>query len=219
MSESRPRATRDEVEEAIRQVRAYYQQGRASLRELPERGRYGQKAIAEAAERLGWTDTKLRKARQFALLFTREQLHDLCGLVRRHLSHFGPTHVGIAVTVPKARERASLLRACIEEDWSKVELEAEIKKRFGPRRFGGRRRRVADDPLQALVQVDEMADSWLRWHAVASEEPPGNGHTESVLDRLPEPVRGEVRKVTGAMRRLRDAAAGELEQARARTPR
>src|SRR5262249_48846627 len=95
MSESRPRATREEVEEAeeaSRQIRAYYRQGRASLRELPERGRYGQKAIAEAAERLGWTDTKLRKARQFALLFTREQLNDLCGLVRRHLSHFGPTH-------------------------------------------------------------------------------------------------------------------------------
>src|SRR5262249_39793310 len=122
---------------------------------------------------------------------------------------------GIAVTVPKARERASLLRVCIEEDWSKVELEAEIKKRFGPRRFGGRRRRVAGDPLQALVQVDEMCDSWLRWHAVASEEPPGTGHTESVLARLPEPVRAELRKATRAMRRLRDAVAGELERSRA----
>ena len=81
--------------------------------------------------------------------------------------------------------------------------------------MGGRRRRVADDPVLALVQVDEMADTWLRWHDVAAEEPRGNGHTKRVLDRLPKPIRGEVRKVTTAMHRLREAVARARERARA----
>jgi hypothetical protein len=58
-----------------------------------------------------------------------------------------------------------------------------------------------------------MADTWLRWHDVAAEEPRGNGHTKRVLDRLPKPVRDEVRKVTTAMRSLRDAVAGARERA------
>src|SRR5947209_6099192 len=201
MSESRPRASRDEVEQAIRDIRAYYQQGREILRQVPARGGYHRGEIVDLARRLGWNETKVRKARQFASQYTREQLADLCRLLREHRPHFGTAHIGIVVTVPDARQRAALQRWCIEHDVSKAELELEVKKRFGPRRFGGRRRQVAGDPLQALLQMDEMADSWLRWHSIASEEPHRNGHNGSVLARLPEAVRAETRKATRAMRR------------------
>jgi hypothetical protein len=216
MAERRQQASRDEVNAAIADIREYHSQGRASLRDLPERGRYGQKAIIEAAEQLGWKDTKLRKARQFALMFTQKQLDDLCGLVRRHLAHFGTTHVGIAVTVPDARERAELLRSCIVNDWGKAQFQAEIKARLGPRRHGGRRRQVAEDPLHALVQVDEMADTWLRWHTIAVARPERNGHARSTLDRLPEPVQRGVQSVTQVMRRLRVAVTAGLEEVRSR---
>jgi hypothetical protein len=215
MSESRPRASTAEVNQSIREIRDYHKQGRASLRKLPERGGYGGKAIAEQAKRLGWNATRLRKARQFAMQYTQTQLNELCKLVREHQPHFGTAHVGILVTVPDAQQRSALQAWCITEDVSKVELEREVKKRFGARRFGGRRRQVADDPTLVLLQIDEMADSWARWYAIASEEPAGNGQTESVLDRLPESVRVEARKVDRAVRRLRDAVADELEQARA----
>ena len=66
------------------------------------------------------------------------------------------------------------------------------------------------------MQIDKMADTWLRWHAAAAAEQRGNGDGESVLDRLPKPVQTEVRRVTRAMSRLRGAVAGELERARAR---
>jgi hypothetical protein len=214
MSESRPRATRDDVEEAIREIRAYYQHGRAILRQVPARGGYHRGEIVDLARRLGWNETKARKARQFAGQYTREQLADLCRLLREHRPHFGPAHVGVLVTVPDARQRADLQRWCIEHDISKAELELEVKKRFGRRRFGGRRRQVAQDPLHALVQVDEMADTWLRWHAVAAEEEEHNGHGQSVLERLPDVVRQQVRAVSRAMRRLRDTIAPGLEEAR-----
>jgi hypothetical protein len=66
------------------------------------------------------------------------------------------------------------------------------------------------------VQLDELTDSWRRWYAVAAEETQGNGEPHSVLDLLGEAVRVEARKVQRAMGHLRDAVAGELEQARAR---
>jgi hypothetical protein len=218
MSENRPRASRDEVERSIREIREYHRQGRASLRELPERGRYGQRALDEQAERLGWNVTRLRKARQFAdpaAGYSREQLNELFRLLRAHRPVFGTAHAGVLVTASWAEGRAELQRLCLEGNWSKAELEAHVKARLGPRRFGGRRRRVAEDPIQALVQLDEFADSWQRWYAIAVERPQDNGRGKSVLDRLPEPVRIETRKVQRAVRRLREAVAGALERARA----
>jgi hypothetical protein len=217
MTGSRPRATRAEVAEAIRQIKAYHAQGKQSLKELPERGRYGDRAIATQAKQRGWTETKLRKARQFASPeagYSKDRLNELFRLLREHRPVFGVSHVGILVTASWSEGRAKLQRRCILENWSKDQLEAKVKARLGPRRFGGRRRRVAEDPVQALVQVDEMADTWRRWYDIASEEPSGSKGAKSVLDRLPEPVRAEVHKVNGAMRRLRKSLAEELAWAR-----
>ena len=217
MAEHRPRATRDEVERSIREIREYHRQGRASLRELPERSRYGQRALDEQAERRGWNVTRIRKARQFAHAdegYSRERLNELFRLLREHRPVFGTSHVGVLVTAPWPA-RAEFQRLCIEQNWSKAELETAIKARLGPRRFGGRRRHVAADPVHALVQLGEFTDSWQRWYAVASEEPEPNGRTQSILDRLPEAVGAEARKVNRAMRRLREAVTGELERARA----
>jgi hypothetical protein len=221
MSESRPRASRDQVERSIREIREYHRQGRASLRELPERGRFGQRALDEQAERRGWNVTRLRKARQFAHAdegYSRERLNELFRLLREHRPVFGVSHVGVLVTAPWPA-RAEFQRLCIEQNWSKAELETAIKARLGPRRFGGRRRHVAVDPVHALVQLGEFTDSWQRWYAVAAEEPEGNGQTETVLDLLSEAVRAEARKVNRAMRRLGEAVTGELERSRARRQR
>src|SRR5262245_19268960 len=140
MSESRPRATREEVAAAIRQITDYYRQGRTSLRELPGRGRYGARAIAAQAERLGWAETRLRKARQFASPeagYSRGRLHELISLLREHRPVFGVCHVGVLVSASWAAGRAGLQRRCVLENWSKARLEAEVKARLGTRRLGG----------------------------------------------------------------------------------
>jgi hypothetical protein len=216
MSESRPRASRAEVAEAILESRAYYREGRSLLRHTPGRGVLVRAAILKEAHRLNWNETKARKARQFAMLYSRDQVHDLCRSLRVHEPHFGTAHVGVLVTVPDARERAKLQRWCVAEDIAVTDLELEVRRRFGRRTFGGRRRKVADDPARALLQLDGMAVSWLRWHAVAAAEPEGNAQGQSVLDRLPDAVAAEARKVHRTMLRLYDAVAKELKRARAR---
>jgi hypothetical protein len=105
MSSDRPLASREAVAEAIHEIRAYHQQGRQSLRELPERGQHGARAIDAQAERLGsnWNATKLRKARQFANReggYSRQRLKELCRLLRKHRPVFGISHIGLLVMVP-----------------------------------------------------------------------------------------------------------------------
>src|SRR4051812_46317451 len=103
MRSDRPQASKDEVAEAIQALRECHGQGRQSLRELPERGKHGTRAIDPQAERLGWNVTRLRKARQFAHReegYSREQLNELCQLLKEHLPVFGIAHVGLLVTVP-----------------------------------------------------------------------------------------------------------------------
>jgi hypothetical protein len=106
MAESRPRATREEVEQSIREIRAYHRQGQARLRALPERGGYGQRALDEQAEQLGWNVTRLRKARQFAdpeAGHSEERLGELVRLLREDRPVFGTTHLGILSRSPGPR--------------------------------------------------------------------------------------------------------------------
>jgi len=210
MQSGRPQVSREDVAQAIKEIRTYHDQGRQSLRELPQRGKHGARAIDEQAERLGWNSTRLRKARQFAHSeegYSRERLNELCRLLREHRPVFGVSHVGLLVTVPWP-EREELQRECAERNWSTSELQAEIKRRYGSRRQGGRRRRVSTDPDHALVQLGEMADSWRRWFAVVGEV---NEEDETILDALPEPVRSRVGAVQRAVNRLRKAVNAELE--------
>jgi hypothetical protein len=97
MRSERPLASGEEVSQAVREIRAYHDQGRQSLKELPLRGPHGAGAIDAQAEELGWNATKLRKARQFAHRqdgYTRKQLDELCRLLREHRPRFGTSHVG-----------------------------------------------------------------------------------------------------------------------------
>lgn len=124
MNDDRPPATADEVATAIWEIRAYHDQGRQSLRDLPSRGKHGARTIDEQAERLGWNSTRLRKARQFAHReegYSRKRLNELCRLLRAHSPVFGISHVGLLVTVPWP-EREAPQRACVEGNWSTYEL-------------------------------------------------------------------------------------------------
>ena len=116
MSSDRPLATRDEVDEAVRQIRAYPKQGRQSLQHLPGRALYGASQIKELGDELDWADTRLRKARQFADPvegYSRDRLNELCRLLREHRLVFGLSHVGVPVTVPWP-QRGQIQRLCVE---------------------------------------------------------------------------------------------------------
>ena len=220
---TRAKAVRAEVAAAIQAIRDYWVLGRSCLDEVPERGGYGEKVFADLARQMReadppgkWSETKVRKACQFAREgegYSRRHLDDLCKLLRDHDRAIGTAFIGLFVTVSWQEGREDLQRRCVEEGWSKHRLQAAIKKLLGPRRYGGRHRRVGPDVADALVQLDGMADSWERWLRFAAEK---DGRRKSLLDRLPETVRKEAASVGRAMRRLRKAVSGKLERIRRR---
>jgi hypothetical protein len=216
MPGERSQASEEDVTEAIREIRAYHDQGRQSLRELPERGKHGARAIDEQAERLGWNPTRLRKARQFARAgegYSRDRLNELCRLLREHRPVFGTAHVGLLVTVPWP-EREEIQRKCVEGNWSMTELQAELKRRYGSRKEGGRRRQVPSEPADVLLQIDELADSWERWYKVIAPKPEEGQKKKTILRTLPENVQERVRAVNKAIKQLREVVTAALEAIR-----
>jgi hypothetical protein len=216
MARERKHWTLERVNQAIQKIRAYHAKGVESLREMPEHGNYGDYEIRNQAARLGWNETKLRKARQFAHPeqgCSGQQLEELFALLREHKPSFGTAHIGLLVTVPWP-EREQLQRKCIENNWNTSTLQEEILKQFGYRRKGGRRRQVSRDVGRALVQLGKMADRWKRWVKVAKAP----DALEPVLNRLPEGVRRWIDTVDEIMLSLGAVVKAALKDSRPKTP-
>jgi hypothetical protein len=217
MASDRPKASREDVDQAIREIRAYHAQGRKSLREQPERGSWGAGEINAQAKKLGWNPDKLRSARQFADPengYSGERLDELFRLLREHRPVFGVSHAGRLASVPMPL-REEIQRECVEGNWSVAELGKAIKKRLGRRRHGGRRRRVSREAADVLVQLEEMTDTWRRWFRRAAD----GEDDRPILDGLPARVREKVREVDAAMSGLRDAVTARLEALRKKADR
>jgi hypothetical protein len=215
MNQERSRAEPEALMAAIAEIRAYHREGRFCLANTPKSGNYGKGFIVERCEQLGpsWNPTKLRKARQFAAEYAPNDLRKLVDLLKRYRPVFGITHVGILLTVSKVRVRTKLQRWCIDCNRSTAELEAEIKKRYGVRRQGGRRRAVGLDIDHVLVQLEGMCDTWRRWYLVVAPEQLPEG-TQSILEQLPRKVQEGIGQVNRTTQRLAATVDGELQARR-----
>ncbi|MFO0822525.1 MAG: hypothetical protein U0792_05295 [Gemmataceae bacterium] len=107
------------------------------------------------------------------------------------------------MTVPDAHVRKSLLRWCIDGSHSKADLELEVQKLYGKKVNRGRSRRVVNDRGRLLLQVEEMADTWIRWHRQVE--------ARSFLRTLPENVREKVAALTPRMESLHHLALSEFK--------
>jgi hypothetical protein len=214
-------ARKAKVTAAVRAIRDFYALGRKIPPKRSPREAYSQGDLAAAAERLGVPVEIARQARQFANPthgYTREELDELCELIRRgqpdqadDLPVFGRTHVVRLLTVPKGR-RARLQRAAVAGGWSSNRLAYEVGVRFGPRRHGGRKRRLPADALGLLTQVEGLCESWRRWVALVTPDPelPEAKSKAPTLNDLPPRVRRLVRDADVALAKLHEAATNEL---------
>jgi hypothetical protein len=213
MARERKQWTLEQVNQAIQKIRAYHAEGVESLQQMPEPGKHGDYEIRNQAGELGWNETKLRKARQFAHPkqgYSEEQLEELFALLREHKPSFGTAHIGLLVTVAWP-QREDIQKECIENNWNTTTLQEEILKQFGHRQVGGRRRQVSKDVGRALVQLGKMADTWKRWVRVAKDP---YALDSPVLNRLPEGVRRWVEAVNEIMPSLGEAVEAALVDSR-----
>ncbi len=208
---------RAKVEAAIKKIQLFHDLGR----NLPPRQRhkdaYGRGIIKDEADRLHINEDTVRKARAFAEGYTKEELRELCRRIREvqtdqeeGLAVFEKTHVIRLLSIPEGEEREVLQEQAIQSAWSCAELEAEIAKKYGPRRQGGRRRRVPADPGGLLTQLVRLCESWRRWHAALGSE----DGDQSRMKNLPSGIRRQVETTTQAVAALQEAVEKRLRKER-----
>jgi hypothetical protein len=203
MAIPKQRKTPEQIAQAIETIREFHKLGLSELQVRPGRATDMDREVKFRAFALGMNEDVYRKARQFAdpeRGYTAEELEILFKDFQRHRSCLTRTHILRLMAVPEKRFRRTMVNRALKEGWSVHRLQAEIVGRYGRRRAGGRRPRIATEPRQLLVQLDMFCHRWNRWCEVLDCSPGRAGEAGSA--RLPEDVQARVREVSRAVRRL-----------------
>ena len=212
---------RRKITAAVQAIQDFYTLGQSLPRKQTHRDAYNQGTIDAAARKHGRNADTLRKARQFAdpvAGYTSEEVEELCRSLRKVQSDqadtksiFGRTHV-IRLLSLKRPKRRRLQEKAIREGWSTAELEAQIAVRYGSRRDGGRKRRVPDDLLGMLAQLEQLCETWRRWHAQVTPETAQQKAAikKPAPDGFPDQVQRRMHAADTAMAKLHQAVTEEL---------
>ena len=185
----------NKVQAAITNIREFYAVGKKLPTLTSHRATYGKGIIDGEAERIGMNEDTVRKARHFAdpeRGYTREELNNLCRLIATQKDQdedcavFSKTHIIRLLSIRPRAIRTKLQRQAIKEGWSIDDLDAQISKRFGTRGDGGKRRKIPSSAVDLLAQLENMCESWRRWHTQVFGEEVKGVSEHPALDDLPE---------------------------------
>ncbi len=216
-------ATAKVAEGRISILRSYYQLGERALGTGPGVSRLKPVPIDELAAEAGVKADTIRKARDFARLYTRREMEALTELRDPQGRPLTWCHVRQLLPLTHRAERAELQSRAAAEGWSVRELRARVQARLGGKQSSGAKSfakpRSSEDALRRLV---ELSESWLHYfeEVVAAagtgllarlSEEPSDGPGGEPLD--PE---GEAAKTLRELGRAAGKVAGRLSQATAR---
>lgn len=200
----------EEISDSIRRIRDFHALGVKSLKNRPGRAKYGDTEIEREATELGLNPSTYRAARRFAdpvSGYSAEELKNLFKEFERHRHSLGVMHIVALLGLPKA-DQVELALQAIRNRWGVLTLRREIRKRFGPRRSGGRRRAVPRERTSLLGQIEAMCDSWRRWEAELNR--PIGKDEESPASKLSKQVRQVIANIGRGIADLRVMAEKEL---------
>lgn len=189
-------------------IEDYYRLGVAFLEAA--RGERSPAGTAEAlASEHQYSQVAIYKARQFAKLYSPDELKELCSLKSPDGKPLGIGHVYELIQVKKPGDRKRLQEAAAKHCWSSRKLKEKRKHRLGYQVATnvGRKPRRAANCDEALLQLAHYADQWTRWVDALSphEDDPAK---EFTLSELPTSVRDKLKVATEAIGEL----AGTLER-------
>lgn len=148
----------------LREVRAFYAIGKASLKDSPGRLKYGE-ADSSAGD-IGLHPEMLRKARQIAEEFPEEEMRSLLSRCKASGFAIGITHLMRLTSVGKGREH--LIDRMIRHHWSLRQLNNEIAKLQPTMEGRGRRRLVPNDARGQIVVLKKECVRWQRLNQALS---------------------------------------------------
>lgn len=140
---------------AIADLQKGHDQGLAILKQYGDRAERGE--IDQSAEEYGRTADAIRKLRQFATEYNKNDLRDLCNLCREHQRAFGLSLVFRLVAIKDKTERAAFQKEAIVNHWANGRIFKELQRRqitLGHHTCG-RKRSLPQTVTEALVEIHE----------------------------------------------------------------
>jgi hypothetical protein len=157
-------STASEVKKSISDLRLFHRCGSFILRRAEGSTERPSAAVQQELDRRN-PDT-LYKFRNFAdptKGYTPKELHELCTQCQEHSRVWGVKHIIVILRVAKeGRQRNRMQLQALKKGWGANRLEAEIRRQYGRRRQGGRKRPIMKSEVDVLFQFERLCDSWLR---------------------------------------------------------
>jgi hypothetical protein len=200
MASKRPLASKAQAKRQVNKIRAYHAEGKFSL------ALSSKVSKALHADALGWSGETQRKARQFATLYSEDQLDELCALILKCRPLFGTAHVDILLAIPWPRREKFQYR-CIKRNWSRRQLKAAKTRRFKRKSRGGRYPQVS--LADAVVELELHSNAFCRLVDFLSQ--PQHGEA-SILDGMSARLRAWVELAHDPMKGVRKAACADLKK-------
>jgi hypothetical protein len=145
-------------------------------------------------------------------------VEELCRLIRevqpgqdKSRAIFQRSHLVRLLSV-ELDKRAALQKRCINKGWTRSELEAEIARRFGTRRQGGRRRKIPPDLTGLLIQLEHLCEVWRRWIVELSRDREERNKKHVLLEDVPDNLRKQIEAIRQRMWTLHQDVVAELKQ-------
>jgi hypothetical protein len=204
---------RQKVEAAINGIRKAWALGRKIRAGCGMRAGRGERLIVRMAGRHHIGEDLARKLRQIAdpqAGYGRQELERLLRLCRRHGRPLGISHLSKFVTIGDKRMRAGFQREAIRGGWSRARIQAELLRRFGYRRRGGRRRRITDDPEVLLMGLVALCNTWRRWCGQLAEHQERVAGEGGAGPKLNASIQHGLGEVDAAVARLQEAVQADL---------
>ena len=160
-------ATERQAHATLRSLRKFYELGKKVLADKAvneDESTYGRKVSQKHADRLGVSKDTIDKARHFATAYTQQDFEELTAARTPDGMPLGRAHVTLLLRVTNKTQRKALQKQALREGWPFEQLRKVIRARSPRRSRGGRRPARPTTVEAAILQIDEMANAWIRWH-------------------------------------------------------
>ncbi|MCY2987812.1 MAG: hypothetical protein NTY19_08115 [Planctomycetota bacterium] len=204
---------------AANELRAVYQQGLEIAKHCPRYAnqRHDKQTLKREADARNLNADTLQKLRQLVDPerggFTPKELSALCTLSVRHRNVLGRSTLFQFMRVEDREQRMKFAEEAIVNGWKRERVMAEITKRFGSRRLGGRKRKLPVGVSDAMVTLNGMCNDWARWCSQMADTESEQSHI--ALDDLPADVRRQLQITQNNIEKLQAALSAELAKSNA----
>lgn len=128
--------------------------------------------FSELIEITGKSRDELCAARRFASWYSQRELNEICQLGQRKGRPLTKEHIKTLLRVRDETTRKNLAEKCANGSWSVRRLMLEVRGHYKGREYGGREIHAPESWQDALVEIHDVSQRWIRWSTAIEASKP-----------------------------------------------